>query len=104
MATSTSSRKPGSAKRSLPVSLLIATLAGVALWLTFFDSHSILQRVRWHHEYVQLSEENEALQGEVEALEEALSQPVTDEVIERIAREEYGMRRPGETVYRVEEE
>lgn len=73
-----------------------------ALWFTFFDSYSLVKRVRWHTEHARLSQENEILRREVENLEERLKKPLPDEVIEKIAREQYGMRRPGETVYRVE--
>jgi cell division protein FtsB len=85
--------------------IAIAALALVAvLWLTFFDSHSLVRRLLWHQEYAQLVQENDTLRREIEMLETQLEAPVSDEVIEQIAREQYGMRRPGETVYRVEEE
>lgn len=74
-----------------------------ALWFAFFDSHSLARRLAWHHEYRQLSAENAQLQQEIDLLEARLDQPLSDEVIEKIAREQYGMRRPGETVYRIEE-
>ena len=80
--------------------------AGVVLliWITFFDSHSLLKRYRWHQEYEAVTAENEALRQRIQALEEKLGQPLSDDVVERIAREEYGMKRPGETIYRIREE
>ena len=89
-------------RRRLHRPLLVVTIILAALWLTFFDSHSLVKRVRWHQETARLTEENEALRQHIEDLETRLAEPLSDEVIEQIAREQYGMRRPGETVYRVE--
>jgi cell division protein FtsB len=84
--------------------LLIGGAALLVLWITFFDSHSLLNRYQWHLERENLSAENERLQQQIETLERKLDQPLSDEVVERIAREEYGMKRPDETVYPIESE
>ena len=70
-------------------------------WLTFFDSHSLVKRVAWYAERSELQEENARLRAEISHLEEELGKGLSDEAVERIAREEYGMRRPDETVYPV---
>ena len=101
MAASPSS-KTDTPRRRLQGPLLVVAVLLATLWITFFDSHSLIKRVRWHQEMTRLTEENEALRHEIDLLEERLAVPLSDEVIEKIAREEYGMRRPGETVYRVE--
>jgi cell division protein FtsB len=82
--------------------LLIGGALVLLLWLAFFDSHSLLQRYRWHAELEELQQENERLRVETERLKQNLAEPLSDETVERIAREEYGMIRPGETVYRLE--
>lgn len=74
------------------------------VWIAFFDSHSLLKRVRWYHEYEQIATENEQLQEEIDALQQQLEQPLSDELVERIAREQYGMRYPDETVYPTDEQ
>jgi cell division protein FtsB len=84
--------------------ILAVGAALLLVWITFFDSHSLLKRIRWHQEYEQLSAENERLRQQIETLRYKLQQPLSDEVVERIAREEYGMKRPGETVYPIERE
>jgi cell division protein FtsB len=84
--------------------LLVGGAALLAVWITFFDSHSLLNRLQWHQEYEQLAAENERLKQRIETLERKLKQPLSDEVVERIAREEYGMKRPDETVYPIESE
>ena len=83
--------------------LLLAGLIALGVWLTFFDSHSLLRRIGWEHERATLHEENRRLEAEIATLETRLGD-IDDTVIEQIAREQYGMRRPGETVYRVQEE
>lgn len=90
-------------KRRLRNRLLVSILIFLAVWLTFFDSHSFIKRLGWHREHVQLVEENARLRSEIEKFESEVGKGLSDEVVERIAREEYGMRRPGETVYRVAE-
>lgn len=82
--------------------LLLVSLLVVGVWLTFFDSHSLARRISWHREAAHLTKENAELRAEIELLEEQLQDADTDEVVERIAREQYGMRRAGERVYRVE--
>lgn len=82
--------------------LLIGGAALLAAWITFFDSHSLLNRYQWHQEVEELSAENERLRQQIGTLERKLDQPLSDEVVERIAREEYGMKRPDETVYPIE--
>lgn len=69
------------------------------MWLTFFDSHSFLRRATWHYERAELAEENEELQERIGEIEASLERGLTAEDVERIAREEYGMRRRGETIY-----
>jgi cell division protein FtsB len=81
--------------------LLIGAGLLLGLWLLFFDSHSLLQRYRWHRELSRTTEENERLRREIQQLETKLQQPLSDETVERIAREAYGMKRPGETIYRI---
>ena len=103
MATRSTSSKSDAPRRRLQGPLLVVVVLLSALWFTFFDSHSLVKRVRWHQEAARLTEENEALRQQIEILEERLAEPLSDDIIEKIAREEYGMRRPGETVYRVEQ-
>lgn len=74
-----------------------------ALWFVWFDSFSLVRRARWKQEYAELQRKNDSLQTQIATLESELAAPPSDETIEKIAREQYGMRREGETVYRVEE-
>ena len=82
--------------------LLGVALVGLALWVAFFDSHSILRRVGYARELDRLTAENAQLVAENEQLSARIERGLDDATLERVAREEYGMRRPGERVYRVE--
>ncbi len=72
------------------------------VWIAFLDSHSLYKRWTWHNELVGLTEQNQLLREEIERLRTELATDLTDEQIERIAREQYGMQRPGETVHPIE--
>ena len=49
-----------------------------------------------------IAAENEALAATNEALAAQIERGLDAATVERVAREQYGMRRPGERVYRVE--
>jgi cell division protein FtsB len=85
-------------------SLITGGVAFMVLWLSLLDSHSLVRRVSWQIERSRIVQENEALRSEIAVLEDELSRDLTNETIERIAREEYHMRRPGETVHLVDEQ
>ena len=82
--------------------IFIAGASFALFWFLFLDSHSLLSRIQWHREHGQLVKENEQLRAQIEDLETRLARPLSDLEIERIAREQYGMTRPGEVVYPVE--
>jgi cell division protein FtsB len=82
--------------------LIVALLAGLALWVAFLDSHSLLKRAQYAQERKTLRAEVETLREANETFEARLASGLTDEIVETVAREQYGMRRPGETVYPVE--
>ena len=82
--------------------LLIAGLTVGAVWFLFFDSHSLLRRGQYYAEARALAEENAELQNQIDRLDAQLDAGLSDEIVETVAREQYGMRRSGETVYPVE--
>ena len=87
-------------KRRLVLGLILC----VALWIAFFDSHSILRRVQLSNERASLQTEVEVLKAENKYYEERTQAGLTDELVESIAREQYGLRKPGELVFPVVEE
>ncbi|MDX1531410.1 MAG: septum formation initiator family protein, partial [Rhodothermales bacterium] len=91
------------ARSPLRRTLVLAGLLAAAVWLAFFDSHSLVQRVRYAQDRAALRTENARLEAEIERLERATSAPLSDARVVEIAPEAYGMRRPGERVYPVVE-
>ena len=83
--------------------LLLLGIALSGVWLMFLDSHSLLRRFEYYADYRALTEENEELQADIDRLQEQVGAGLSDDVVEEVAREQYGMRREGETVYPVED-
>ena len=81
---------------------LVFGLVGLGVWVAFFDSHSVYRRVSYAHELDRLVVENRQLAAQNEVLSDQLEDGLDAAHLERVAREQYGMRRPGERVYRVE--
>ena len=77
----------------------------LVIWFGFFDTYSVWTRIQLEREKTkafykkteQLVHDTALLRERIEALE---NDPA---LLERIAREEYGMRKPGETIYRIRE-
>jgi cell division protein FtsB len=81
---------------------LVLLLAGAGIWVLFLDTHSVMHRLELHREYESLRAENERLRVNIETLREQLADSLSDAEVERIAREEYGMQYPNETVHPIE--
>lgn len=86
-------------KKSFLISLLIGFFV---LWFTFFDTYSLLTRYQLHTQKSDLIERTKGLeQKSVELRQKIEDLENNPDLLEKIAREEYGMRKPGETVYRI---
>lgn len=83
--------------------LVAGLIVGVPLFLfLLFGNHGIVQRVRLQHQKTDLEskiqradEEGKRLQADSKALDG------DKQAIEKVARENYGMHREGETVYKI---
>jgi cell division protein FtsB len=83
--------------------ILLGLLAlAILIWFLFIDAYSL--KTRWQlqqqkqeliEKTQELEEQSEILESDIEALEK------NPDLIEKIAREEYGMKKPGETVYKI---
>jgi len=85
-------------RNTIALLLLGSLIVGFAV----FGNRGLLQRVRLEAEKSRLEEDIQRLEEEKHALE-AQSRALDGDprAIERVAREQYGMHRQGETVYRV---
>lgn len=84
-------------KRSWIMWLLTAF---IAVWFLFFDTYSVMTKLKLERQKKDLVERTEdyrqrtiELESKIEALDN------NPDLIEKIAREDYGMRKPNETVY-----
>ncbi len=80
--------------------ILILLTAFVAVWFLFFDTYSLMTKFnleRQKKELIQKTEEYQLRTAELESKIEALEN--NPQLLEKIAREDYGMRKPDETVY-----
>lgn len=87
-------------------SVLLSVAAGVvAVWFLFFDNYSLFTRYQLHQEKQDLIQRTEELKKQTVELEEKIQDlEENPDLLEKIAREEYGMRKPGETVYKIKKE
>lgn len=86
-------------------SFLLLILGGfLAVWFTFIDTYSIWTRIELSQRKTELKEKKKQLKAETLILKQKIEDLKTEPfLLERIAREEYGMKREGETVYKIKE-
>ena len=83
--------------------LLVLGCLFLLVWVLFFDSHSLLNRFLWYRETNRIEAQNQALREESKLISIEIEKAGEPQAVERVARESYGMRKDGETVYRVED-
>jgi len=84
--------------------LVWVLLSGGLLWFLFFDTYSVLSRIQYAQERKALELEIQRLSEQLGELEDQINRLESDPaLLERIAREEYGMKKPGEVIYRTDE-
>ncbi len=86
-------------------SFLALILGGfVFIWFAFIDTYSIWTRVELNQRKAELKAKKEQLKEETLILKQKINTLENDpKLLERIAREEYGMKKEGETVYKIKE-
>jgi cell division protein FtsB len=86
-------------------SFLALILGGfIVIWFTFIDTYSIWTRIELSQRKAELREKTQDLKAETQVLKQKINDLQTDPfLLERIAREEYGMKKEGETVYKIKE-
>ncbi|HKI45883.1 MAG TPA: septum formation initiator family protein [Balneolales bacterium] len=84
-------------------SFLLTLLAlFLVIWFGFLDTYSFWSRYELSRRKEDLIEKTAELKKETKELNKKIDNLKNNpQLIEKIAREEYGMRRKGETVYRV---
>lgn len=87
-------------------SFLAALLAAfVLLWFSVIDVYSLHTRWKLNQQKNDLMERTQDLNQRSEELKHQIESLENDPaLLEKIAREQYGMRKPGETVYKIKRE
>ncbi len=84
-------------KRLVAALVLGSVIAGIAL----FGNRGFVQRIRLEQQKSELEQKIREAEAEQKRLQrESLSLDTSSRAIEKVAREKYGMKRPGESVYR----
>ncbi len=88
-------------RRSFLFSVLLLMLV---IWFGFIDTYSVRTRILLNSEKNELVRETERLREETAEIQQKMKDLSSDPgLLEQLAREEYGMRKPGEIIYRVQE-
>ena len=82
--------------------LAILLGAFVLIWFSFIDVYSVQTRWELHERKKDLKERTDELAEKSEQIKNRMEALENDPaLLEKIAREEYGMRKPGEKVYKI---
>ncbi len=82
---------------------LFVTLAFVVI-MVFFDKHNLIEHFKNQREIAALKAENEELKERLDALRHSSEELHKDvAIMEKVARERYGMHKDGEEVFIVED-
>jgi len=74
----------------------------VFIWFAFIDTYSLWTRYDLSQRKDDLKQKTEQLEAETARLKQQIKDLKNDPaLLERIAREEYGMKKEGETIYKV---
>ena len=86
-------------------SFLLLVLCGIILiWVSFIDTYSLWARYKLNERYDDLKVKTEQLESDTKLLKQKIDNLSNDPaLLERIAREEYGMKKEGEIIYKIKE-
>ena len=77
----------------------------IVIWFLFIDVYSLKTRWELGQQKKELIQKTEELKSESQTLEQDIKKLENNpDLIEKIAREEYGMKKPGEKVYKIKKE
>lgn len=81
------------------------TIVAFTVIIVFLDENSMIRRLEYKHEIMQLKEEIEKYRTDYEESTQRLNEITTNpDAIEQIAREKYLMKKPNEDIFVFEEE
>jgi len=83
--------------------LLYIVLGGfVFLWVAFLSTYSLWASYKLHRRYHHLKQKTAQLNANTKILKQKIDSLKSDpKLVKRIAREKYGMKKKGETIYKI---
>jgi len=85
--------------RSNPRKVIMFAVAGMAVFWGLFGDYGIVSRIRMEVQHRLLLERHEAIEQEIALNRQRVRQALTPEAVEKVAREKYNFRKPGETLF-----
>lgn len=86
-----------------PKKYVALAIVGFILFYALFGDYGVVSRVRFEIQRAKLQAELEAEHRRAEELKIQIENAKSLETIEKLAREKYGFRKPGETVYAIKQ-
>ena len=82
----------------------VLVLTIFVIWMTFFDTNSLMIHLELENEIDKLEKEKEFLKNEIAKDREILEKMSDENELERIAREKYYMKKENEEIFLIEYE
>ena len=83
--------------------LLLLLCSFALIWFLFFDTHSLSTKLQLENQKKELIERTQEYNRKTAVLEQKIKDLDNNpELIGKIAREDYGMKKPEETVYKIQ--
>jgi cell division protein FtsB len=74
----------------------------IFIWFAFLSTYSLLARYKLYRRYNYLQKQTKQLHADTKKLKQKVKTLKSDPAhIKRLAREKYGMKKPGETIYKI---
>ncbi|ANT64063.1 FtsB family cell division protein [Prosthecochloris sp. CIB 2401] len=85
--------------RSNPRKVFLFGVAGMVLLWGLFGDYGVVSRIRLEVQHHLLLERHAALEQDIALNRQRVHQARTPEAVEKVAREKYNFRKPGETLF-----
>ena len=83
--------------------LLLLLCSFALIWFLFFDTHSLSTKLQLENQKKELIERTQEYNRKTAVLEQKIKDLDNNpELVGKIAREDYGMKKPEETVYKIQ--
>ncbi len=84
--------------------MYVLVLTIFVIWMTFFDTNSLMIHLELRNEVKKLEKQKDFLQGEIDKDKEILKKLSSKSELEKFAREKYYMKKENEEIFLIEYE